>query len=267
MRRLIAVMFSSEATAYEGLRALRQLDADGTIAVSETAVIQRQADGSVTSKFTSRQPLLHTGLGAVLGVIAGVLGGPVGALLGATAGGFAGGMNEAVRATVSVDFAEHIGKHLVPGTFAVLAEVHENAPGPIDSRMAEIGGKVLRETRMDFVRERLDDERQIRHADSHEQQLALASEHAERQELHLEADLRQARADLQRTAEAAREQLDNTRRALDDKIKALEIQIAKAGPGVRNDFDRRVSEIRKALGERERKLSHALEIAHEALRP
>lgn len=267
MRKLIAVMFSNEAKAFEGLRVLQQLHADGITKVYETAVIQRQPDGSVTRKFTSREPLLHTGIGAVLGAVVGLLGGPVGVLFGATAGGFAGAMNEAVRATASIDYAEDIARHLAPGTFAVLAEVHEDEPGPIDARMAELDGKVLRETRAKFVEDMREKQAQTRRAEDRDDEVALASEHAERRELYLEADLREARADLQRTADAAREQLDKTKQELDDKIKVLETQIAEAGPDTRKELELRVAEIRKDRDERERKLSHALEIAREALHP
>jgi uncharacterized membrane protein len=267
MRTFMAIMFSSESGAYEGLRALQHLHAGGTITVHETAVIRRESDGSVTTKFTSQAPLRHTGLGAVVGALVGIVGGPIGALVGATTGGFVGAINGAVRETVRIDYAEHIGEHLVAGTFAVLAEVHENTPGQIDARMAELGGKVMRETRTAFFDEMREKQAQTRRAERHDDQLALASEHAEKQELYLEAALPEAGADLRRTAEAAREQLDKTKRELDDKIKTLESQIAQAGPEVRKDLDQRLTEIRRELGERQRKLSHALEIAREALQP
>jgi len=48
--------------------------------------------------------------------------------------------------------------------FAVIADVHENESGPIDLRMVELGGSVLREARKGLVEDALDKREETRRA-------------------------------------------------------------------------------------------------------
>lgn len=266
MRKFIAVVFPTEAKAYDGFHALRQFHADGTITLYETVVIQREADGFITTKRTSETPMRRTGIGALLGALVGMFGGPLGAFIGLTAGGTVGAMNEAVHWSVSDEYAEDIGKHMPPGSFAVLAELHEKRSGPIDARMAELGGKVLRETRRDFVADMIHKRAQTRRAEVEKHRLAQATEKAQQMDLYVEADFNDARNKLKRTAEYAREELVATQLDLDEKIRALTDQLAYVKPEVRTDLERRMHEIQHELGERHRKLTQALDLAEAALR-
>jgi uncharacterized membrane protein len=262
----IAILCDSEPRAYECLHALEQLHKDGTISLYERLVIERDAEGEISTKQTSERPLRRTGIGALLGALVGLFGGPAGVILGVAVGGLAGALDESVRWTLSDEYVANIGKSMGPNTFGVLAEVHEKTTGAIDARMVPLGAKVLRETRRHFVHDMIEKRRKWHREDVDNGRLERATDKAKSMELDLEADLYDARNRLKRTAEDARMQLDQTKADLDDKLATLEEQLARAKPDVRKDLEHRVQEIQRDLSERERKLSRALAIAEEALR-
>ena len=50
MEKMIVVVFDSEPKAYEGSRALAQLDDEGSIAIHAESVIKKNDDGTVAVK-------------------------------------------------------------------------------------------------------------------------------------------------------------------------------------------------------------------------
>jgi uncharacterized membrane protein len=86
MDRLPLVVFDRERKAYEGKKALLQLDAEGSISVYGYAVVAKNADGTATIKQGDDVEPLGTLVGTTLGSLIGVLVGPVGLAIGAMAG-------------------------------------------------------------------------------------------------------------------------------------------------------------------------------------
>jgi hypothetical protein len=54
---------------------------------------------------------------------------------------------------------------------------------------------------------------------------------------------------------------------MQEKLEALEDQAKKAKPEVKTEIEQHIAELRKDFTERERKLSHAFELAQQALQP
>ena len=50
MQKFIVVTFDDESKAYEGVRELEQLHQEGSVAVFGTAVVQRDATGSLRAR-------------------------------------------------------------------------------------------------------------------------------------------------------------------------------------------------------------------------
>ena len=50
MEKMLVVIFNDESKAYEGSRALKQLDAEGSMTIYAEAVIKKNADGTATVK-------------------------------------------------------------------------------------------------------------------------------------------------------------------------------------------------------------------------
>jgi uncharacterized membrane protein len=157
MDRMLVVVFDTEDKAYAGRNALLQLDDEGSIAVFAYAVIAKNADGTATVKQNDDSGPFGTLVGTSLGSLIGLLGGPVGLAIGATAGLLAGSTADLNNARIGADFIDDVTKELLPGKFAVLAEVQEDWTTPVDSRMEAIDGTVFRRALSD-VKHTVDDE-------------------------------------------------------------------------------------------------------------
>jgi uncharacterized membrane protein len=84
---VIAVSFEKDDSAYAGLARLKQLDADGQIELRGAAVVERDADGRVTTKETAgKEEWEGTAAGGLIGLLIGILGGPLGVLIGGATG-------------------------------------------------------------------------------------------------------------------------------------------------------------------------------------
>jgi uncharacterized membrane protein len=141
---MLVVVFDTGPKAYEGKKALNQLDAEGSIVVYAYAVVGKNADGTTTVKQSDDPGPLGTLVGTSLGALIGLLGGPVGLAVGAAAGLVSGGTVDLNNARVGDDFVDDVKQQLQPGKFAVVAEIQEDWTTPVDTRMEAIGGKVFR---------------------------------------------------------------------------------------------------------------------------
>src|ERR1035438_2009466 len=155
MERILVVFCDDEPRTYEGSHALKQLDAEGSIAIHAEAVIKKNADGTVTIKQSEDDFPIRTLGGTAIGSLIGLLEGPVGLAVGATAGLLAGRIGDLHAAGVDAEFVDEVAATLSPGKCAVIADVSEEAGSPVDTRMEALGGTVFRKARKNVE----DDER------------------------------------------------------------------------------------------------------------
>jgi uncharacterized membrane protein len=73
MDRMLAVVFDTEAKAFEGKKTLLQLENEGSIVVYAHAVVAKNADGSVTVRRTDDPGALGMLLGTSIGTLIGFL--------------------------------------------------------------------------------------------------------------------------------------------------------------------------------------------------
>ena len=157
MDRMLVVVVDTERKAYEGRKALHELEEEGSIVVYAYAVVARNADGSTTVKQSDDAGPVGTIAGTALGSLIGLLGGPAGVAVGAVVGlmaGFAGDVNDT---RIAQDFLEDVRKELRPNKFAVVAEIKEDETQPVDTRMEAIGGTVFRKA-LKEVKHKVNDE-------------------------------------------------------------------------------------------------------------
>jgi len=114
MEKMLVVVFESEAKAYEAVRSLNQLDAEGSITIHAESVIKKNADGTVSVLRTDGDFPVRTIGGTAIGSLIGLLGGPVGFGVGALAGTFAGMMGDIYAAGVNTDFGADVAAALTP---------------------------------------------------------------------------------------------------------------------------------------------------------
>ena len=204
MDRMLVVVFDSENKAYEGKKALSQLENEGSIAVYAYAVIGKNPDGTTTLKQGDDPGPLGTLVGTSLGSLIGLLGGPLGLAIGATAGLIAGSAADLDNSRVGVDFIDDVRSELQPNKYAVVAEIQEDWTTPVDSRMEAIGGKVYRRA-LSEVKQTVD-----------------AEETAA-----MKADLAQMKAEHAKAAAERKAKLQEKMNQLDSKIQA-QLEKAKA---------------------------------------
>jgi uncharacterized membrane protein len=144
MDRMLVVVFDNESKAYEGKKALVQLDKEGSIGVYGYAVLAKNADGSATVKQGDDVGPIGSLLGTSLGSLIGILAGPAGLAVGASAGLLAGEAFDVNNAGIGADFIDDVAKVLLPNRAAIIAEIDEDWTTPVDTRMEAIGGTVFR---------------------------------------------------------------------------------------------------------------------------
>jgi len=193
MDRMLVVVFDNENKAYEGKRALLQLDNEGSISVYACAVIAKNADGTASVKQSDDAGPIGGLIGTSLGSLIGLLGGPVGLAIGATVGLLTGATADLHNARIGGDFVDDVTKVLLPSKYAVVAQIQEDWTTPVDIRMEAIGGIVFRRAQSD-VEEKVDSE----------EVLAMKADFAQ-----MKAEHAQARADRKAKLQEKINQLDS----------------------------------------------------------
>src|SRR3954468_4404215 len=152
---VIVTTFNEDSTAYEALGRLRELAAQGQIDLHDGAVVQRGQDGTLhlRDEAGNEDQGLATLTGGTIGLLIGILAGPLGVLLGGAVGLLAGAIVDADDDDETDSVLEHIARSIGNGETAVLADVGESGPAPVDGAMAALDGRVTRYVRKDVEAE------------------------------------------------------------------------------------------------------------------
>jgi uncharacterized membrane protein len=263
MNKMIVTVFGDEKSAYEGLRALKALHAEGSLTLHAAAVIAKDPGGQVSYKQGDDQGPVGTLVGLVTGGLFGMLGGPIGLAVGATAGTLTGSIYDIATLGVGDDFVSEVSQNLTPGRVAVVADIDEEWVTPLDTRMEALGGYVFRRARGEFIDAQIERE--------------LATDRAELARLKAEYHeaVGEARAQLNAKVEAAqtrfearraliKERIDAVEREGEAKINALEEQAAKAKAEKKAKLEQRIAKERADHKARVVKLRQAWQLVKEA---
>jgi len=181
MDRMLVVVFDNESKAYEGKKALQQLDNEGSLNLYAYAVLAKNADGTATVKQGDDVGPIGTLIGTSLGSFIGLLGGPAGLALGATAGATGGAIFDVHNARIGEDYIDDVTKALSPGKVAVVAQVEEDWITPVDTRMEALDGTVYRRALSDVTDTANQEELTAMKADLAQFKAEAAKERADRQ--------------------------------------------------------------------------------------
>ena len=249
MYKMLAVVFNDEKSADEGVRALTDLNTDGSIDVFAAAVLQKDAHGWVATKKVESGFPIQTLAGTAMGSLIGLLGGLAGLAVGSAAGVMAGLLGDMYTANIDEQFLTEVSTALTPGNWAVIAEVDEDRVTPVDTRMEALGGVVHRTVRSAFEHEQwsqaaadarteldqLKAEEVDARADRKERLQAQIARLTKRVDAKLDrakARSRQAAEEFQAKVTALQKRVDQER---GDRKAALEARLAK----LRSDFQSR----------------------------
>jgi uncharacterized membrane protein len=263
MNKMIVTIFENEKSAYEGLKALKELHGEGSLTLHSAVVIAKDANGQVSAKQVESQGPAGTIFGLAVGSLIGLLAGPAGVALGATAGTMTGAFVDLAALGVGQDFLTEVSQTLTPGKAAVVADADEEWVTPLDSRMQPLGGTVLRRARAEYIDAQIERE--------------AAADRAELAELKAEYKeaAGEAKAKIKARIDDVHRRLDGRRAALADKIEAfgrsgevriktLQAQAAKAKSQMKATLEKRIAEQRADDKVRVEKLREAWQLIKEA---
>jgi uncharacterized membrane protein len=253
MERLLAVVFNDEGKAYEGLRAINQLDAEGSITAYAAQVIKKEPDGRISAKQTDGNFPLQTAKGLVLGSLIGLLGGPVGVGVGALVGASAGTIGDLNIADVNLDFVQEVADALTPGLHALIVDANEEWVTPVDTRMEALGGVVFRTGRQHF-----EAEQRAKEVTALKTEIAdLKAEHAEAKadrKAKLQTKIDNLNTKLQQKLQKAKQRSEQIKNETDAKVQALKGQAAKVRGDAKANIEASIARMREQFDQSTAKL-------------
>jgi uncharacterized membrane protein len=227
MDRMLVVVFDNESKAYEGKKALLQLDAEGSITLYAYSVLAKHADGTATIKQGDDTGPLGTLLGTSLGSLIGLLGGPAGVAIGASAGLGAGAAADIDNSRIGDDFMNDVTKQLQPNRVAVIAEIDEDWTTPVDTRMEAIGGTVFRRALSEVAKTSNEEEVAAMKSDLAQMKAEHAKAQADRK-TKLQEKINQLDSKIQTQLQKAQERRKATERVAQAKAQVLKDKAAAA---------------------------------------
>lgn len=264
MDKMLVVVFDSELKAYDGSRALQELQNEGSINLYAKAVIARDAGGKVEVKEEGDMGPVGAGVGLLTGSLIGLLGGPVGLAIGAYAGTVGGLFYDLGHLTVGGDFLSEVEQSLLPGKAAVVAEVWEEWTMPVDTSMEALGGVVIRRTRGDVVDAQVERDSAALKADLAELEAEYDQATGEAK-ANLQKKIDAAKTKLHATQEAIEAKIEASQKETEAKIKSLQEQAAKESGERKAKREARIAELKADQKRRSDLLKQAWELTKEAV--
>ena len=264
MSKMMVAVFDDEKKAFQASKALLDLHRDGNITAYAGAVVARDADGRVTVKDEADEGPIGTALGMMTGALVGLIAGPEGMVVGAALGSMMGMTADLINLGVGADFVDEVADHLAPGKVALVAEIDEYWTTPVDTKMEELGGTIIRRNRIDVEDEQI--ERDIAALEDEYQALkAELEETHEENKAKVQAKLDATKAKIEAAGDRAKAKLDSLEKEGEAKIKAVEKQIADAKAETKEKLEQRKAALKADYDKRTGKLKQAWALTKEAL--
>jgi uncharacterized membrane protein len=245
---MVVAVFTNETQAYEGSRALQQLDSDGSIAVYASAVVTKASNGEMAVKQAADSFGKNTVTGTAVGSVIGLLGGPIGVALGAASGALGGSLSDLDTARIDEDFLNDVSKLLTPGKTALVAEVDEEWTTPVDTNMEAAGGVVFRRSLAEVIESQ--DQRSIdaMKADLAQMKSEYAEAKAERKEK-LNARIDALQTKLQNKLEQSKARREAIRREAEARIEMLKAKAAQSQGDIKAKQEERIASVKRTYDE------------------
>ena len=248
MENMLVIIFDDEKKAYEASRALNKLDSEGSITIHAETVVQKNPDGTLSAKKAEGDFPVRTLGGTAIGSLIGLLGGLPGVIIGGATGTLVGGATEIHAAGIDADFLGDVAMRLVPGKYAIVADVSEEWVTPVDISIEELGGIVNRTTKKNFEADmRARDVASLRSEVDHlkaERAKARADRKAK-----LQAKINSLNARIQTKQAEAKTRIGQLKSEYDAKVHALDEKEKAARGNVKASIEARKAEIQKDYDE------------------
>jgi len=264
MNKMLVAVFDTEATAFEGVSALRDLHKEGDITLYATTVLLKDNAGKITVKQAADQGAAGTAVGLLTGGLIGLLAGPVGLPVGAAIGGLTGLLFDLDRSGISVTIVDDVSKALTPGKAAVIADMDESWTTPVDARLHKYGAMVFRRLRSEVVEDQLNREAAAFQADLKTLGDELRQASAENKAA-IQKDVDAVKKQLKATQDQAKSRLAEAQAEMDAKVKALRDQAKGANERAKARIDKRIADVKADFAVRSKKLNQAWSLTKDAL--
>ena len=252
MDRMLVVVFDSEDKAIEASRVLHELDRDGYVVVYDAAIVVKNPNGTTSVRRGGEYGPQGTLTGVVLGSFIGLLVGPLGALggalgaaTGAVGGTLVGALSDFENVRVGSDFIEDASKELVPGKAALVAEIEEEEITPVDLRMEDLGGHVLRRSLHELKHAENEKDIAVIKAEIAHSKAEHAAARADRR-AKLEARIEGLEEKLRQKIEQATTRRDARKRHAEARIEVLKTKAAQSRKEIKAKHEQRVARAKKA---------------------
>jgi uncharacterized membrane protein len=264
MNKILVAVFDTEPAAFEGQSALKELHESGDITLYATAVIVKDAAGTVGLKQAVDEGPIGTGLGLLTGSLIGLLAGPVGVAVGASVGALTGLLVDLGESGIGMDFVDEVAKTLSPSKVAVLAEVEETWVTPVDTRLGQLGAVVFRHQRSEIIEDQLNREAAAWDAELKQLEEEMRQADAETKAT-VQKKIEAVRKKLAATQAAAEARLEQTQRETDAKIETMRVQMKQASDRKKARIEKRMAEVKAAQAASSAKLEQVRKRVKEAL--
>ena len=240
MNKMIVAVFGNETDVYNGLTGLEGLHVQGAITLYKQIVIEKDDAGEVLVKDVDSSGPIGTALGITLGSMVGLLGGPAAAIVAASGASIAGMTYDIQNAGVDAEFIDDVAEALVPGTFAILADIEEEWTTPLDTQMTESNGVVFRKSRLEVEDEQI------------QREIDLTKEDMKRYKAEFKASLDNTKENIQKHIDSAKKKLN----ALADRSKA---KMEKLKEEMKEKSETLKAQLKEANEENKAKINDMLE--------
>ncbi|CCE12132.1 putative Membrane protein-like [Bradyrhizobium sp. STM 3843] len=264
MDKMLVAVFETEASAFEGLSAVRHLHKEGDITLYASAVVVKDKAGKIAVKQAADEGPVGTAVGLLTGSLIGLLGGPAGVAVGASLGSLGGLIFDLDASGIGAQFLDEVSTALSPGKSAVLAEIQENWTTPLDTRLHQLGATVFRRLRSEVIEDQLVRESAAFEADLKTLQEDLKHADAETRAA-IQKDIQQVKMQIQTLQDQAKKRLDQTKAETDARLQSLKDQTKQASDRAKRRIDKRMTEVKADFETRSKKLNQAWSLTKEAL--
>jgi uncharacterized membrane protein len=249
LERMVVVVFDTKSQAYDGVLALKQLDRDKAVWVFAGSVVGKNSDGTVKMLKSQEDFPMREIEGTAMGSLITLLGRPVGAFVGAPLDAF----YDLYRSGVNAEFVDDVLSKLLPGKYAVVADIKEDWTSPLDIKMTNLGGHVFRVEKhypeIDQIIARIAElSVEIEQLDKE-----IKNSRGE-QKAKLKATIKKLNERRQKKVEIARERLELMEKERDIRVGALKEKAAKARGETKAVIEAQVAQINKDYQEILKKL-------------
>lgn len=141
MHRVLVIVFDNEAKADEGKNELLRLDGEGSISIYGYEVLVKKADGTVIMRQAD-------GHGTLSPFAKSLLGNPSDLTRSTPEAAATNAPNprDSNKTETGEEFNRGVMEVLLPNRVAIVAEIEEEWPAVLDTRMGSVGGVVFRWT-------------------------------------------------------------------------------------------------------------------------